>query len=172
MTPSTGIQESSMFKTLPARCAISARILSCCLALVLGMLTAPVQADSYTKRAESPAQYPRIQYDGAAPAQKSFNFSGAKATLNKQGEWMIEGTLKHNGLLCGDYEVGMRFGIGKEEGCIDNEWISGDQFVAQYTLCNNAIMPYKAMMQEAVLAESFDRISCAERIVRCVGICK
>ena len=161
-----------MLRTLPATRLASARILSCSLLMSLGVHTGPLQADSYTKRAESPAQYPRIQYDGAAAPQKSFNFSASKATLNQQGEWAIEGTLKHNGLLCGDYEIGMRFGIGKEEGCIDTEWVSANQFVAQYTLCNNATMPYKAMMQEAALAESFDRISCAERIIRCVGICK
>lgn len=162
-----------MFSAPRSRHAVSAALRPCkLLLLILGMHAIAAQADSYTRRAESPAQYPRIQYDGAAPSQKSFNFSASKATLNKLGKWSIEGTLKHNGLLCGDYEIGMRFGIGKEEGCIDAEWVSGDQFVAQYTLCNNAVMPYKALMEEPVLAENFERISCAERVIRCVGICK
>jgi len=124
-----------------------------------------------TRRSTSQAMQSGVQYDGMGPAQKSFNFSAAKATLNKLGEWVIEGTIKHNGLLCGDYEVGMRFGIGAES-CENVDWLTSEEYVATYTLCNNAVMPFRGMMQAPVLAEQYGVINCAERVVRCSGICK
>lgn len=141
------------------------------LVMVTAMFCSTAQADTYTKRSSAAAQNPRVQYDGASAAQKNFNFPASKGQLKKNGEWVVEGSLTHHGLLCGDYEVGVRFGIAKE-GCTEVEWISGDQIGYTQTLCNNATMPYRAVMQQPELEPSFDQITCAERIIRCSGICK
>jgi hypothetical protein len=129
------------------------------------------QADTYTKRSSSPATYPGVQYDGSNALQKNFNFPASKGQLKKNGEWVVEGSLVHKGLLCADYEVGVRFGIAKE-GCTDVEWVSTDQYATSQSLCNNAKIPYRAVMQEPELEASFDKITCAERIIRCTGTCK
>jgi hypothetical protein len=87
------------------------------------------------------------------------------------GEWKVEGSVHHNGLLCGTYEVGMRFGVGKPD-CTDVEWISETQYATSQYQCNNADMMHTGFGNDGILLEKFDVISCAERVVRCTGNCK
>jgi hypothetical protein len=123
------------------------------------------------KRAESAAQYSRIEYDGSNLKRKDFNFFGFKAWLKQGGEWSIDGNVSHKGLLCGTYEVGMRFGVGKE-GCTEVEWITTDQYVTSQMQCNNATLNHHGVNVDPDLASRFETITCAERVIRCTGTCK
>lgn len=129
-------------------------------------------ADSIIRN-KSAAQYPRIQYDGNNSSQKIFNFFKSTATLKQNGDWTIEGDITHNGLLCADHEIGMRFGVGSEEGdCNEVTWITIDEYVSTQTLCNNSTVSYRGAVHDDYLAENYDKITCAERVSRCTGNCK
>jgi len=126
----------------------------------------------YVRRSAAPAQNPRVQFDSANATQKSFGFSASTASLKQNGDISIDGVLTHKGLLCADYEVGLRFGKGSGAwGCTDVEWLTSDEYVWSRSLCNSASMPYQTV-GHVDLKESFDQITCAERILRCSGNCK
>ena len=122
-------------------------------------------------RFAAPAVYANVQYAGFKLQRKDFNFSSYRAWLKRSGDWHIEGTVSHRGLLCGTYEVGMRFGIGKN-GCTEVEWITTDRYATSQLQCNNATMNHQGGDNDSVLAARFDEITCAERVVRCSGNCK
>jgi hypothetical protein len=123
------------------------------------------------KRAESAAQNSRISYDSAKLKRKDFNFFGFKAWLNHEGIWSIEGNVSHKGLMCATYEVGMRFGIGKE-GCTEVQWLGSDLYVTSEMQCNNATVNHRGMYTDLTLADHFDEITCAQRVINCTGVCK
>lgn len=127
----------------------------------------------YLRRSAAPAQNPRVQFDSANATQKSFRFSSSAASLKQNGDVSIDGVVTHKGLLCADYEVGLRFGKGSGAGgaCADVEWLTSEEYVWSRSLCNNALMPYQTV-GHVDLQEAFDQITCAERILRCSGNCK
>ena len=126
----------------------------------------------YVRRSAAPAQNPRVQFDSANATQKSFRFPYSTSTLKQNGDISIDGAVTHKGLLCADYEVGLRFGKGSGAGaCADVEWLTSDEYVWSQSLCNNASMPYQTV-GHVDLQEAFDQITCAERILRCSGNCK
>jgi hypothetical protein len=142
------------------------------LAAVLVAICDGASAKDLISRTKSPAQNARIQYDSKSVA-KSFNFFGSTASLDKNGDWSIEGTVTHNGMLCADYEIGLRFGASSAEGdCTDVEWLTMDEYALTQTLCNNATAPYRGVLHDDYLAENFEKISCVERVIRCTGNCK
>ncbi|WP_455219030.1 hypothetical protein [Kaarinaea lacus] len=49
---------------------------------------------------------------GGLPQKLDFRFDNATAWLRQNGDFGIEAEIKHAWLLCGDYQVGIRFGIG------------------------------------------------------------
>jgi hypothetical protein len=142
-------------------------------AIVIMILAAALcnAARADEKRAESAAQNSRISYDSANLKRKDFNFFGFKAWVNHEGIWSIDGNVSHKGLLCGTYEVGMRFGAGTE-GCNEVKWITTDQYLTSEMQCNNATVNHHGMYTEKALADHFDEITCAERVIRCTGTCK
>jgi hypothetical protein len=75
-------------------------------------------AHADANRSAAPATYPKVQYEDFKLQRKDFNFFSYKAWVKRGGEWHIEGPVTHKGLLCGTYELGMRFGVGKN-GCTD-----------------------------------------------------
>jgi hypothetical protein len=126
----------------------------------------------YVRRSAAPAQNPRVQFDSENATQKSFSFSASNASLKQNGDISIDGVVTHKGLLCADYEVGLRFGKGSgTRGCTDIEWLTSDEYVWSKSLCNNATIPYQTVGHVDLL-EAFDQITCAERILRCSGNCK
>ena len=129
------------------------------------------QAGAAEQRSQAAAQYPRVAMEGFKLQRKDFRFGGFTAWLKREGEWHIEGPVRHRGLLCGDYEVGMRFGIGKPD-CTDVQWVSQVGYVTSRSQCNDAELLHSGTEIDAALADQFDAITCAERVIRCSGNCK
>jgi hypothetical protein len=139
---------------------------------ILLLATYAGSACAGTSRSATPAVYPNIQHEEYKLQRKDFHFSNYKAWVKRDGSWYIEGPVTHKGLLCGTYELGMRFGIGKQGGCTDVEWITPDRYVTSQEQCNNAVMQHRGGDIEGMIASRFDEITCAERVVRCSGTCK
>ncbi len=138
-------------------------------AALMASLSSPAKA--VERRSQAVAQHTGVAAEGFKLQRKDFRFGGYTAWLKRGGEWHIEGSVRHRGLLCGTYEVGMRFGIGKPD-CTDVKWVSGDSYVTSQYQCNDAEMPHAGTNIDAALADQFDAITCAERVVRCSGNCK
>jgi len=106
------------------------------------------------------------------PSQLSFDFGGGSRTsLSPKGEWSVEARVRHNGLLCADYSVGVRFGIGRP-GCSNVAWLTDVTYVANQRQCNNATVDHSGGDVQPQLEGSFTQITCAERVTRCIGLCK
>jgi len=105
------------------------------------------------------------------PQQLVFGFGSGKATLEPKGEWTIESTVSHRGLLCGEYSVGVRFGIGRPA-CSNVAWLTDVTYATAQRQCNNATLYHVGGDVQPELAGSFAQISCAERVIRCTGVCK
>jgi len=105
------------------------------------------------------------------PSQINFNFGAGQASLTPKGEWTVEARVRHNGLLCADYSVGVRFGIGRP-GCSNVAWLTDVTYVTNQRQCNNATVDHSGGDVQPQLADSFTQISCAERVTRCIGLCQ
>jgi len=103
--------------------------------------------------------------------QLDFNFGGGTASLGPKGDWTVQGRVNHRGLLCGEYSVGVRFGIGRP-GCTNVVWLTNVDYVTNQRQCNNARLDHSGGDVQSQLAGSFAEISCAERVIRCSGVCK
>ena len=79
--------------------------------------------------------------------------------------------MTHRGLLCGEYSVGMRFGIGRP-GCSNVAWLTDVTYATARRQCNNATLYHAGGDVQPELAGSFAQITCAERVIRCTGVCK
>ena len=123
------------------------------------------------QRSQAAAQFPQIAYEGFKLQRKDFRFGGYAAWLKRGGEWQVEGPVRHRGLICGTYELGLRFGVGSPD-CTDVRWVSPVAFVTSQTQCNDAEMPHVGNEIDPALQDQFDAITCAERVVRCSGNCK
>jgi hypothetical protein len=102
-----------------------------------------------------------------------FQFSAEQSTawLNREGDFGATGWVSHVGLRCAEYRLGLRFGIGAP-GCLNVEWISAPRFVSSQRQCNGARVMHSGGDSIADLGVALERISCAERVVRCEGTCK
>jgi hypothetical protein len=130
---------------------------------------------------DSKTTYSRVQAQARAignvsvvlrPSQLSFDFGGGSRTsLSPKGEWSVEARVHHNGLLCADYSVGVRFGIGRP-GCSNVAWLTDVTYVTNQRQCNNATVEHSGGEVQSRLEGSFTQITCAERVTRCVGLCK
>jgi hypothetical protein len=108
---------------------------------------------------------------GGTPDRLDFISFEFRAWLRRTGEWHVEGDVDHRGLLCGDYEMGMRFGTGSP-GCTNVEWLSEVRYVTLRKQCNDATLRHVGGDTQPDLAPRFDRVTCAERLIRCNGNCK
>lgn len=99
-----------------------------------------------------------------------FDFGDGTALLRKDGTWRVEALISHGGLRCGTYRLGVRFGAGKP-GCLDVNWFGKPIFVTRQKHCNNADRPHMGEGYDALLSDTFDEITCAERVIRCKGLC-
>ena len=163
--------------TLAASRALS-RLRSRTLTLALSALAAPllfavmsVQADTTEHRSQTAALFPKGSLGGLEIQRKDFRFGDFKGWLTRDGLWHIEGPVHHRGLLCGTYEVGMRFGIGKPD-CTNVEWISEVRYATSRPQCNDAELAHTGTEIDESLMGQFEAISCGERVIRCSGNCK
>ncbi|MEO8331442.1 MAG: hypothetical protein ABI479_03350 [Gallionella sp.] len=92
------------------------------------------------------------------------HFGDFTGWLKRDGTRHIEGTARHHGMMCSDYEVGMRFGIGKPD-CTDVQWISEMRYATSQSQYNDAEI-------DESLTGLFEDITCGERVIRCSGNCK
>lgn len=112
---------------------------------------------------DSPPRINRLDFD--------FRIEETKAWLNKDGDFQVNGWVKHVGLLCATYRVGVRFGIGSP-GCLNANWITEPYFVTSEYQCNGARVQHIGGDTYAELGGQLGKISCAERVINCAGNCR
>ena len=118
------------------------------------------------------ATEPRRTGDGdGSSARLDFSFGNVRAWLLQDGNWRIQGDIQHRSIFCGQYELGIQFGIGNP-GCSNVEWIGSPAYVTNRTHCNNAMRFHSGGDINYAAAEAFDRINCAQRLIRCSGNCR
>jgi hypothetical protein len=116
-----------------------------------------------------------IQTADGKPEKLEFTAPGqppdTKGWIRHQGGWQLETVVQHSGLLCGTYQVGVRFGIGNP-GCTDVQWLSEPQFVTRQKQCNGAAQAHTAGDISSEYTRDFARLTCVERVIKCTGNCK
>ncbi len=132
--------------------------------------TGIVEADEVRKLATEPRRTSDV--GGArSPARLDFFFGDIRAWLLQDGNWHIEGNIRHLGALCAKYELGIQFGIGSP-GCSNVQWLGSPVYVTRRTHCNNAVLEHSGGDLDYAAADAFDQINCAQRLIRCSGNCK
>ncbi len=135
-------------------------------------LTGAVFAEPPTDRAETATIKPGSSWSPPGDDKSvAFAFSDGEVTLQSNGEWSAKGWIRHAGILCGRYSIGVQFGIGSP-GCINVEWKNNPQFSVPKSQCNNAVLKHLVYEKAPELKKSFEKITCARRVVRCTGNCK
>ncbi len=121
----------------------------------------------------APAQITYSLDASPKPARLDFDFrvGDSHAWINDDGDFQVSGWIKHTGLLCATYRMGMRFGVGSP-GCLNVDWVTEPQFVTIEVQCNDARIEHTGGDTLAGLRERLASISCGERVVRCTGNCK
>jgi hypothetical protein len=107
------------------------------------------------------------------PERLDFDFRAedSLAWINDEGNFQVSGWIKHSGLLCATYRMGVRFGMGSP-GCLNVEWLTEPRFVTSEVQCNDARIKHTGGDTDPALGERLARITCGERVVRCTGSCK
>jgi hypothetical protein len=113
--------------------------------------------------AKMPGDEPKIYFTFDESAE-------LKAWLKENGEWHLEGWIKHNRFRCGTYRLGLRFGKG-DFGCANISWMTEPQYIDKKTQCNQSQMHYSGYNtnQENTLITS--EVTCAQLVIQCTGIC-
>lgn len=112
---------------------------------------------------DSPPAINRLDFD--------FRIEETRGWLNRDGDFQMMGWIKHVGLLCATYRMGVRFGIGSP-GCLNVNWLTEPAFVTSQFQCNGARVRHMGGDTSAELGGQIGKISCAERVVTCSGNCK
>ena len=107
---------------------------------------------------------------GSQAARMDFNFGTIKAWLRDDGQWKIEGDISHRSGLCGSYQLGIQFGTGNP-GCANVRWSSAPIFVTERLQCNGAGVFHSGGDYSFIAKQSFDKINCAQRVIKCKGKC-
>ena len=107
------------------------------------------------------------------PERLDFDFRAGDslAWINGDGNFQVSGWIKHTGLLCATYRMGLRFGIGSP-GCLNVEWITEPLFVTNELQCNEARVEHAGGDTDAGLGKRMAAITCGERVIRCTGHCR
>jgi hypothetical protein len=140
------------------------------LSVTLACVTEAIANDSLI-RATAPARPSAMWTPEGKPERLEFNFGDITAWIRNKGGWHIAGRVPHSGLLCGTYELGMRFGVGAP-GCTDVKWLTEVEYGTRVRQCNSAAQHHDGGGFQPDLAEEFGRITCGERVIRCTGNCK
>jgi hypothetical protein len=106
------------------------------------------------------------------PVRLDFDFrtNDTTAWLVEEGDFQVQGWIKHDGLLCGTYQLGVRFGMGAP-GCLNVNWLGEPQFVTSEVQCNGARVQHMGGDDWDEAGTALKGITCAERVVRCTGSC-
>ena len=108
---------------------------------------------------------------GAKQPKIEFKFDSGSSWLRENGAFGVEAEIKHGSLLCGTYEIGVRFGIGKPA-CTNVSWLSETQFVTKRKQCNHAWMAHQGSGKDIDLVGDVDLVTCGQLVVKCTGKCK
>lgn len=108
---------------------------------------------------------------GGLPEKLAFKFDNANAWLRENGDFGLEAEVKHGWLMCGTYEVAVRFGIGIPA-CTNVSWISQPSYVRSHKQCNNSWMVHSGNGSVPTISDDFENINCAQLIIKCTGKCK
>jgi|GEM_PF-1588116 len=125
-------------------------------------------ADAVQSRASAPTRVSIADLASGKRDRLEFSDSAFTGWVRRDGEIYLEADVAHSGLLCADYQAGVRFGVGAP-GCSNVQWLSEAIYTSQRMQCNNAGLRHVGGATEASLTAIFDRITCAERIIRCSG---
>lgn len=143
------------------------------LAIVLNiMVSSELLADKIVEKKYSAVARKSMDFGvGAEPQKTEFKFDSASAWLRENGSFKVDAEIKHNALLCGTYEVGIRFGIGKPA-CSNVSWLSKTQFISKRKQCNHAWMVHQGSGTDPDLVGDVDLVTCGQLVVKCTGKCK
>ena len=140
--------------------------------IFLTTISAQLYADEAVEKKYSAVARKSVDFGvGAEPQKTEFKFDSASAWLRENGTFHVEAEIKHGSLLCGTYEVGVRFGIG-QPACTNVSWLSSTQFVSQRKQCNHAWMAHQGSGTDTELVGDVDLVTCAQLVIRCTGKCK
>jgi hypothetical protein len=138
--------------------------------VVLCLTSLSVYAESYS-RASSEGRPSSLYTPAGQPEKIEFNYGDIQAWMRGDGSWHIFGTVQHFGLRCGNYELGIRFGIGRP-GCANVKWLTDTVYGGRQTQCNNASRNHEGGGNMPELKKEYMRVNCAERVIKCTGNCK
>ncbi|MCG6969638.1 MAG: hypothetical protein LJE85_07725 [Gammaproteobacteria bacterium] len=106
------------------------------------------------------------------PKQLDFVFDKAsdlKAWLRENGDFLLEGYIRHNHFRCGTYELGIQFGKG--DGCVNVEWLTQPVYISRHRQCNQAVLHHDGAANVPELAGKFNEVTCGQLFIRCNGVC-
>jgi|GEM_PF-787419 len=106
------------------------------------------------------------------PVQLDFVFDKAsdlKAWLRDNGNFLLQGYIRHNHFRCGTYQLGIQFGMG--DGCINVEWMAEPVYVSRHRQCNQAVLHHDGSGNIPEAAANFNKVTCAQLFIKCDGIC-
>jgi len=144
------------------------------LSLVIAVSTMSVSAlgaAETVKKTTAVAKKPSVVLPDE-PKQWDFLFdksSDLKAWLRDNGNFLLQGYIRHNHLLCGTYQLGIQFGKG--DGCVNVEWISEPVYVSRQRQCNQAVLHHYGSGNVPEAAAKFDEVTCAQLYIKCEGVC-
>jgi hypothetical protein len=147
-------------------------ILSAMIFMPSKFVSADSQSKPVFKKYSAVAHKPMDFGSPNLPKKLEFRFDGAKAWLRDTGDFGVDAEIKHQWLLCGTYEVGIRFGIGSPGSCTNVSWVTEPQYISRRKQCNNAWMAHAGNGNSIDAANDFPRITCAQLLIKCTGKCK
>jgi hypothetical protein len=104
-------------------------------------------------------------------ADFSFDLRESEGWIGRGGEWQLRTWVKHSGLRCATYAVGIRVGAG-DPGCTDVRWTTEAQFGSSQLQCNSARVQHTAAGRLQMPINAYDSMTCVERLIHCEGNCK
>jgi len=142
------------------------------IALLVTLFASNIYADDVKVRKYQSRAQTNVDWSSGGKKQLlEFKYANAKASLRQNGDILIEGDIKHKGLLCGTYSGGVRFGKGSR-GCSDVKWITEPVYLTTRKQCNNVALPHTGGGVDPLAAEKFSEITCGQFLVKCSGNCK
>jgi hypothetical protein len=107
------------------------------------------------------------------PIRLNFDFREGEslAWLNEDGDFQVHGWITHRSLRCATYRMGVRFGAGSPA-CLNVQWLTEPVFVTSQLQCNSARANHRGGDTLPAMGARLERITCAERVIRCTGNCR
>lgn len=151
--------------------SLTRHLLTACLLLPCAAAFGQDDSPDYGRNLAPAVRAPRLV--GAPEGRLEFNFGRdvGRAWLAPKGELRIDSWVQHDGLLCAVYEVGIRFGEGENRTCANARWLAPTHWLTRHRQCNNALVNHAGSDIDPHMADVFESVTCAQRLVRCTGNC-